>query len=104
MERLSDVCRKLGVSRRVLQELDKLNIARHSDETEGGYWLYSEEDIRKVAIAILFSEAGYKRGEIKIIMGLSYQKQKILRKKMVRDLEKKQRWIEWLKSLSKVEE
>jgi len=104
VERLSEVCNKLGVSRRVLQEYDRLDIAKHSEETEGGYWLYSDEDIKVVATAILFAEAGYKRKEIKKILELPTKEQKILYRKLLHTIEEKKRRIEWLRIVSCIEQ
>lgn len=50
MYKLSEVCRKIGVTRRTLQGYNELGLVKPSAKTEAGYWLYDEEAIGKLAI------------------------------------------------------
>lgn len=42
MKKLSEVCKIVGVTRRTLQEYDKIYLLHPSAKTEAGYWLYDE--------------------------------------------------------------
>ena len=68
MYKLSEVCRKIGVTRRTLQGYNELGLVKPSAKTEAGYWLYDEESIGKLAIIQVFVEIGYKRAQIKKIL------------------------------------
>ena len=68
MKKLSEVCRIVGVTRRTLQEYDRIGLFKHSAETQSGYWLYDDEAIWKLYIILIFVEAGYKRLKIKEIL------------------------------------
>ena len=70
IKKLSEVCKLVGVTRRTLQEYDRIDLLKPSDKTEGGYWLYEDEAVQKLIGIQIFIEAGYKRNEIKSIMEL----------------------------------
>ena len=65
MKKMSEVCRILGVTRRTLQEYDKIGLLHPSARTEGGYWLYDDNALAYLAQIQIFVECGYKRKEIK---------------------------------------
>ncbi len=68
MKRLSEVCKIVGVTRRTLQEYDKVGLLHPSGKTEIGYWLYDENAIRQLIIIQVFVECGYERKKIKSIL------------------------------------
>ena len=48
MKRLSEVCKLVGVTRRTLQEYDKVELLKPTSKTEAGYWLYDEAAIQRL--------------------------------------------------------
>ena len=69
MKRLSEVCNIVGVTRRTLQEYDKINLLNPTEKNkESGYWYYDEETIEKLLLIKMFVEVGYKRETIKSIL------------------------------------
>lgn len=67
-KRLSEVCKIVGVTRRTLQEYDKIGLVSPTSKTDSGYWLYDEDTIVTLMIIQIFVEAGYERKEIKDII------------------------------------
>lgn len=63
--KISEITKQVGVSRKALQEYDKLDLVHPTTTTEGGYWLYDEEAVGKITTIQLFSMVGYTRKEIK---------------------------------------
>jgi len=63
--KISEVTKLVGVSRKALQEYDKLGLVHPTSATEGGYWLYDEDAVGKISTIQLFSMVGYRRKEIK---------------------------------------
>jgi len=63
--KLSEVTKLVGVSRKALQEYDKMDLVHPTATTEGGYWLYDEDAVGKISTIQLFSMVGYTRKEIK---------------------------------------
>ena len=68
MKKLSEVCKIVGVTRRTLQEYDKVGLLHPSDKTEAGYWLYDENAIKQLIAIQVFIECGYERKKIKSIL------------------------------------
>lgn len=68
MKKISEVCKLTGVTRRALQEYDKIGLLKHTAETDGGYWLYDDHAIETLIFIRIFVEVGYKREEIKRIL------------------------------------
>lgn len=68
MKKLSEVCEIVGVTRRTLQEYDKVGLLHPSDKTEDGYWLYDENAIKQLIAIQVFIECGYERKKIKSIL------------------------------------
>lgn len=68
MKKLSEVCKIVGVTRRTLQEYDKIKLLKPTNKTETGYWLYDDMAIQKLILIRIFVEAGYKRKDIKSIL------------------------------------
>lgn len=97
MKRLSEVCEMIGVTRRTLQEYEKIGLLKHPAETEGGYWLYDEESIQKLMFIQIFVEAGYKRRDIKKIMDAIEDGEDVFTSelnKLIQVLEEKKRKID----------
>jgi len=63
--KLSEVTKQVGVSRKALQEYDKMDLVHPTATTEGGYWLYDEDAVGRISTIQLFSMVGYTRKEIK---------------------------------------
>ncbi len=70
MKRLSEVCKIVGVTRRTLQEYDKVGLLHPSDKTGAGYWLYDENAIQRLMAIQVFVECGYERKKIKNILDM----------------------------------
>jgi DNA-binding transcriptional MerR regulator len=68
VKKLSEVCKIVGVTRRTLQEYDKVGLLHPSDKTEAGYWLYDENAIKQLIAIQVFIECGYERKKIKSIL------------------------------------
>lgn len=68
MKRLSEVCKLVGVTRRTLQEYDKVELLKPTSKTEAGYWLYDEAAIQRLMLIQIFVEADYKRKDIKALL------------------------------------
>lgn len=68
MRRLSEVCKIVGVTRRTLQEYDKIKLLSPTAKTEAGYWLYDDDAIKTLIAIQTFVEVGYKRNDIKILL------------------------------------
>ncbi len=66
--KLSEVSEMTGLSRKALQEYDRLDMLHPASKTEGGYWLYDETAVNKARMISTFSMAGYKRAEIKNVL------------------------------------
>ena len=66
-----DVEKMVGVTRRTLQEYDKIGLLSPTMKTEnGGYWFYDDDAIKNLMQIQIFIEAGYKRKPIKQILEL----------------------------------
>ena len=65
MKKLSEVCKIVGVTRRTLQEYDKIGLLKPTSKTESGYWLYDDRAIQALFAIQVFVECGYKRKAIK---------------------------------------
>lgn len=68
MKKLSEVCKIAGVTRRTLQEYDRIDLLKPTAKTEGGYWLYDDAAIDKLLSILVYVEAGYERKTIKSIL------------------------------------
>lgn len=70
MKSRSEVEKLVGVTRRTLQEYDKIGLLHPSKKNEYGYWFYDNDAIQKLFTIQIFVEAKYERTEIKRIMSL----------------------------------
>lgn len=68
MKKLSDVCKIVGVTRRTLQEYDKVGLLHPTTKTEAGYWLYDDAAIQRLILIQIFIETGYERKTVKQLM------------------------------------
>ena len=71
MKKLSEVCKYVGVTRRTLQEYNKIGLLHPSAKTESGYWLYDDNAIMTLAFIQIMVETGYTRKEIKSLLQAS---------------------------------
>ena len=67
MKRLSEICNITGVTRRTLQEYERIGLLKPTIE-ENGYWMYTDDDIATILVIQLLRMADYKRNEIKGIL------------------------------------
>jgi len=63
--KISDVEKIIGVSRKALQEYDKMDMIHPTTKSEAGYWLYDEDALMTINVIQMFSVVGYSRKEIK---------------------------------------
>jgi len=68
MKKLSEVCKIVGVTRRTLQEYDKIGLLKPTSKTESGYWLYDDAAIQILFLIQIFVESGYERKTIKSLL------------------------------------
>ena len=68
MRKLSEVCKMVGVTRRTLQEYDKVGLLKPTSTTDSGYWLYDNAAIQKLILIRIFVEVGYERKAIKALL------------------------------------
>ena len=66
--KLSEVTKITGISRRALQGYDEVGLLSPVSKTEGGYWLYDEQSVKKLFLIAIFVEVGYSRKKIKSIL------------------------------------
>ncbi len=81
IKKIKEVCEIVGVSRRTLQEYDRIHLLEHTSVNKSGHWLYDEDAIRKLITIQIFVEAGYTRNEIREILNplvLSHSKQDVI--------------------------
>jgi len=101
MKKLSEVTKLTGVSRRALQEYDRLDLVNPSGKTEAGYWLYDDEAIQRILFVQIFAEVGYERKQIKqMIDNQDFDIEKEL-KNVVEMLEEKRTKINGMINLAK---
>ncbi len=67
MKKLSEVCKIVGVTRRTLQEYDKIGLLHPTGKTAAGYWLYDDDAIETLKSIVVLVECGYSRKKIKEI-------------------------------------
>ncbi|MCD8117934.1 MAG: MerR family transcriptional regulator [Lachnospiraceae bacterium] len=68
MKKLSEVCKIVGVTRRTLQEYDRIGLLKPTSKTESGYWLYDTSAIQTLMAIQVFVECGYERKKIKAML------------------------------------
>ena len=68
MKKLSEVCKIVGVTRRTLQEYDKVGLLKPTSTTDAGYWLYDDASIKKLILIQIFVEVCYERKAIKALL------------------------------------
>lgn len=68
IKKLSEVCKIVGVTRRTLQEYDRIELLKPTSKTKSGYWLYDNPAIQKLILIQIFVEVGYKRKTIKSLL------------------------------------
>ena len=69
MKKLSEVCKIVGVTRRTLQEYDKIGLLHPTEiRGEGNYWYYDDTALMKLRAIRIFIEAGYDRRKIKELL------------------------------------
>ena len=64
---LREVSRITGVTRRTLQEYERIGLVKPTVQ-ENGYWMYTGDDVTTIMIIQLLRMADYKRNEIKGIL------------------------------------
>ena len=103
MKRLSEVCKITGVTRRTLQEYDKIGLLSPSKKDQNGYWLYDDIAIMTLMNIQVFVECGYKRREIKRLLEIDSGDQLIAEyDKLIEKLEEKKNRIQGFIVRSKI--
>lgn len=105
--KISEVTKLVGVSRKALQEYDKMDLVHPTATTEGGYWLYDEDAVGKISTIQLFSVVGYTRKEIKefidTVTGFDHMEERQARyKDAIERLKKKRAQLDGLISMAEV--
>lgn len=67
-KKISEITKTIGASRKALQEYDRMGLVHPTAKTEGGYWLYDEEAVKRISQIQVLSLVGYKRSEIKELL------------------------------------
>lgn len=73
IKKLSEVCKIVGVTRRTLQEYDRIELFKPTKKDSNGYWYYDETAILNLMMIQIFVEGGYERKKIKDIIALDYE-------------------------------
>ncbi len=104
--KISDVEKIIGVSRKALQEYDKMDLIHPTKKTEAGYWLYDEDALMTVNVIQMFSMVGYSRKEIKeflpTVTGFDHLEERKERfQEAIKRLEEKKAQIDGLISMAR---
>lgn len=104
--KISDVERIIGVSRKALQEYDKMDMIHPTTKTEGGYWLYDEDALMTINVIQMFIMVGYTRKEIKeflpTVTGFEHLEERKERfEEAIKRLEEKKAQIDGLISMAR---
>ncbi len=104
--KISDVEKIIGVSRKALQEYDKMDLIHPTKKTEAGYWLYDEDALMTVNVIQMFSMVGYSRKEIKeflpTVTGFEHLEERKERfQEAIKRLEEKKAQIDGLISMAR---
>ena len=70
METIGKLARRLGLGRSTLMHYERLGLLAPSERTEGGYRLYSEEDLRRLERIRTLREAGLPLHTIRDLLDL----------------------------------
>lgn len=68
MKMLSEVSKIVRITRRTLQEYDRIGLVKPSAKTEQGYWLYDDAAIQKLMLIRVYLEVGYTRAEVRRLL------------------------------------
>lgn len=68
LKKISEITKTIGASRKALQEYDRMGLVHPTAKTEGGYWLYDEEAVKRISQIQILSLVGYKRSEMKELL------------------------------------
>lgn len=94
MKKLGEVCKIVGVTRRTLQEYDKMGLLSPTARNKAGHWMYDDAAIQTLMRIRVLVEAGYKRKQIKeLLHGPTSELGKEM-DKVVEVLEKRRRRVE----------
>ncbi len=68
MKTLREVSKMVKITRRTLQEYNRIGLVKPSAKTEQDYWLYDDAAIQKLMLIRIYAEAGYTRAEIRQLL------------------------------------
>lgn len=94
MKKLSEVCKIVGVTRRTLQEYDKIGLVKPTFKTDSGYWYYDDNAINILFLVKIFIEAGYERKAIKAFIDSPMQDTNQVFIELLNTLEEKKKRID----------
>lgn len=67
MKKMGEVCKSLGISRKMLRDYDEMGLVHPTAKNDIGHALYDDEAIVKLQAILMFREVGFSRMEIKKI-------------------------------------
>lgn len=94
MKKLSEVCKIVGVTRRTLQEYNKIELLKPTCISESGYWYYDDNAIGILLVIRIFLEAGYERLAIKEFLNSSIKDNNQVFGELLNSLEEKKKRID----------
>ncbi|MBR4858844.1 MAG: MerR family transcriptional regulator [Clostridia bacterium] len=94
MKKLSEVCKLVGVTRRTLQEYNKINLLKPTYISDSGYWYYDDNAIGLLLMIRIFLEAGYDRLAIKELFNSSIKDNEQVFSELLGSLEEKKKRID----------
>lgn len=68
---LREVCQQVGVSRRVIQGYEKMNMVRATGKNKYGYLLYDQEAVNQIREIKMYRDMGFSMRETRELMNVS---------------------------------
>lgn len=91
---LTKLCQLTGLTRRVLQDYDRIGLLRRHSQTPGGYWMYEESALERLQMIQLLRSHGCSRQEVLEALGTQNDSAQELLEKGIAALQKKRELIE----------
>jgi DNA-binding transcriptional MerR regulator len=84
MYRIGVLIKKFNISRTTLLYYDSINLLNPSTRTEKNYRLYSNEDVKKLELILIYKEMGVNLKDIRMLLDNKKDKKKILEDVLIR--------------------
>ncbi len=68
LKTLREICKEVGVTRRIVQGYEKANLVSPTDRNKYGHLLYGEKEKNRIKQIKLFQDLGFKLREIKELL------------------------------------